>query len=113
MLLGVTGLSLFAVVGHRYLLNAICSQFFYIYVPGTLDRPTQSLHQITLQQDNQISTWQLNWAMCLCFRGQDPQWIFTDEVNPETFASLRRLEKVTHGKPGARNLKQKLVSQKL
>jgi|TARA_B110000971_G_scaffold77907_1_gene80080 hypothetical protein len=97
MLLGLTGVGLFAMVSHRYLEQAIFRQCLHVHLPGRFDGPTHSLHQFILDESVQVQSWQLNWALCLCFSKQTPQWVFADEVDAGTFAALKRLVKITNG----------------
>jgi hypothetical protein len=96
-LLGLTGFGLFAMACHSYLMHAIADKFLYLHLPGEFDNPARSLQQISLNEPMHIQSWQLNWALCLCFQGQPPQWVFVDEVDAGTFAALSRLVKVAHG----------------
>jgi hypothetical protein len=96
-LLGLAGLGLFAMACHRSVVQALLGQSLHVHLPGWFDNPTHSLQQITLDEAAQVQSWQLSWALCLCFSKLPPQWVFADEVDAGTFAALKRLVKVTHG----------------
>ena len=98
-LLGLAGLGLFAMACHRFVVQALLGQSLHVHVHllGWFDNPTHSLQQITLDEAAQVQSWQLSWALCLCFSKLPPQWVFADEVDAGTFAALKRLVKVAHG----------------
>lgn len=96
-LLGLAGLGLFAMACHRFVVQALLGQSLHVHLPGWFDNPTHSLQQITLDEVAQVQSWQLSWALCLCFSKLPPQWVFADEVDAGTFAALKRLVKVAHG----------------
>ena len=96
-LLGLAGLGLFAMACHRSVVQALLGQSVHVHLPGRFDNPMHSLQQITLDEAAQVQSWQLNWALCLCFSKLPPQWVFADELDAGTFAALKRLVKVAHG----------------
>ena len=89
MLLGLTGVGLFAMACRRYLVQGISGQLLQVHLPGKFDKPAHSFHRIapfspeeitplllraiTLNDFVQVQSWQLSWT--LCFSEQTPQWM--------------------------------------